>query len=200
MPLTRVCAHNAREVMHGGLDMATGSRGESWTRWMWGGAVALLLLPFVAMRFTAEVNWGALDFLVIGLMLAALCGLIELTVRRSSKGVYRWAMGLAAIGGFLVIWANLAVGIVASENNPYNLIFFGIVLAAIIAGFVVRARPGPMAKILAVTALAMPVAVAVGQMAGSDELHDTRIAEWIAVTMLAGVFALSAVLFRRAEG
>ena len=178
--------------------MATGSRRESWTKWLWVGAVGLLLVPFIAMRVTSEVNWTLGDFIFAGLMLAALCGLVQLAVRRSSKAIYRWAMALAALGGFAVIWVNLAVGIVASEDNDYNLVFFGIILATIAASAVVRIRAEAMAKILPVTAIALLVALGVGQYLGSDELHDTRIAEWIGVTVFAGMFAISAGLFRRA--
>ena len=179
--------------------MATESRRESWTRWLWVGAVALLLVPFFAMRFTSEVDWTLGDFIFAALMLAALCALVELAVRRSSKAIYRWAMALAALGGFAVIWVNLAVGIVASEDNDYNMVFLAIILATIAASAAVRIRAGAMAKILPVTGIALLVALAIGQMLGSDELHDTRIAEWVGVTVFAGMFALSALLFHRSE-
>ena len=179
--------------------MATGSKSESWTRWLWVGAAALLLLPFVAMRFTSEVDWTLGDFIFAGLMLAALCALVELAVRRSSKAVYRWAMALAALGGFAVIWVNLAVGIVASEDNGFNLVFMAIIVATVLASAAVRIRAGAMAKILPVTAVALLVALGVGQMLGSDELLDSRFAEWIGVTTFAAMFALSAILFRHAE-
>ena len=176
--------------------MATGSKRESWTRWLWVGAVALLLVPFIAMRATAEVNWSLGDFIIAALMLAALCALVELAVRRSSKANYRWAMALAALGGFAVIWVNLAVGIVANEDNAYNLVFFAIVLATIAASVAVRMRAGAMAKILPVTALALLIALGVGQAMVSDGLHG--IPEWIGVTVFAGIFGVSALLFRHA--
>ena len=179
--------------------MATEAKGGTWTRWLWAGALMLLLVPFVAMRVTSEVNWTLGDFIFAGLMLSALCGLVQLAVRRSSKATYRWAMALAALGGFAVIWVNLAVGIVASEDNTYNLIFFAIILATIAASAARRIKAGSMAKVLPVTGIALLVALGVGQMLGSDELHDTRIAEWIGVSVFAGLFALSAILFRRAE-
>lgn len=178
--------------------MATETKGENWTRWLWVGATGLLLVPFVAMRLTSEVNWGLGDFIFAGLMLAAFCGVVQLAVRCSSKAIYRWAMVLAALGGLAVIWVNLAVGIVASEDNDYNLVFLTIILAATAASVAVRIRAEAMAKIMPVTAIALLVALGVGQTLGSDELHDTRTAEWIGVTMFAGMFALSAILFRRA--
>ena len=178
--------------------MATGAKGESWTRWLWVGAVVLLLVPFIAMRVTSEVNWTLGDFIFAGLMLAALCGTVELAVRRSSKAIYRWAIALAGLGAFVVVWVNLAVGIVASEDNDYNAVFMAIILATVLASAFVRLRARAMARILPVTAVALLVALGVGQMLGSDELRDTRLAEWTGVTLFAGIFALSAMLFRDA--
>lgn len=169
-----------------------------WTKFMWAGAAALLLVPFVAMRFTSEINWGPMDFVVIGAMLAALCGIVELAVRHSANRPYRWAMALSAIGGFLVIWANLAVGIVGSEDNQFNALFFGIILVAIIASALVRLRPTAMAATMALTAAALLGALALGQMLGSDELWDTRPAEWVGVGLFAGIFLVAASLFRSA--
>ena len=178
--------------------MATKSTGEKWTRWIWVGALVLLLIPFIAMRLTSEVNWTLGDFIFAGLMLAALCGTVELAVRRSSKAIYRWAIGLAALGAFAVIWVNLAVGIVASEDNDYNSVFMAIILLTVIASALVRLRARAMARILPVTAVALLVALGIGQFLGSDELHDTRLAEWTGVTLFAGMFAVSAMLFRDA--
>ena len=179
--------------------MATESKKASWTRWLWVGAIALLSVPFIAMRFTSEMQWTLGDFIFAGLMLAALCGLVELAVRRSSKAVYRWGLGLASLGAFAVIWVNLAVGIVGSEDNDYNSIFFLIILMTIVGSAAVRIRAGAMARIMPVTAIALLVALGVGQAMGSDELHNPRLAEWVGVTVFASLFALSALLFRRAE-
>lgn len=176
--------------------MAIEARGETWTRWLWVGALVLLLVPFVAMRVTTEVNWSLGDFIFAALMLSALCGLVQLAVRRSSKATYRWAMALAALGGFAVIWVNLAVGIVASEDNPYNGVFMAIIVATAVASALVRLRPRAMARIVPVTAVSLLLALGIGQMLGSDERHDTRLAEWTGVTLFAGMFGASALLFR----
>ena len=40
----------------------------------WGGAVALLAAPFIAMRFTTEVNWTASDFVFAAVLLGVIGG------------------------------------------------------------------------------------------------------------------------------
>ncbi len=75
---------------------------------MWGGAAFLLLLPAVAMRFTAEVNWTGSDFVFAAVLLFGSAGLVELAMRASSSLAYR-AGAVAAIGtAFLTIWSNAA--------------------------------------------------------------------------------------------
>lgn len=75
---------------------------------------AILLVPLVAMQFTAEVNWSAGDFLVAGFLLSGTGLLLEWAAKKfrtlNSRSVAIAAIGLA----FLFVWAELAVGIVGS--------------------------------------------------------------------------------------
>lgn len=79
---------------------------------MWGGAAILLLAPAVAMQFTREVAWGPADFAIFAAMLVTACGAYELVVRTTSRTAYRAAAGVAIAAGFLLLWAQLAVGLV----------------------------------------------------------------------------------------
>jgi hypothetical protein len=72
---------------------------------------AALLVPFVAMQLTEEVNWSPGDFVVAGALLF-LAGLayLALAARRSSTG-YRAGVGIAIGAALVLVWAELAVGI-----------------------------------------------------------------------------------------
>lgn len=74
-------------------------------------ALSLLLIPLVAMQFTNEVDWSPLDFLVMGILLAVTSLSIEMILRFVKKTPYRIAFGLGILLLFLLIWAELAVGI-----------------------------------------------------------------------------------------
>ena len=71
----------------------------------------LLLIPFIAMQFSDEVNWSGFDFLVAGILLLGTGLACELVMRTVKKREYRLLVcGLILVALFL-IWAELAVGI-----------------------------------------------------------------------------------------
>ena len=76
--------------------------------------IGLLLIPFIAMQFTTEVDWGTMDFIIMGFLLFGTASLIEFVLRKVSSIQYRILIsGLILIALFL-IWAELAVGIFGS--------------------------------------------------------------------------------------
>jgi len=73
--------------------------------------VILLLIPFIAMQFTDEVSWTIFDFIVMGILLLSTSILCELTIRKVTKIKHRIAICIVILAAFLIIWAELAVGI-----------------------------------------------------------------------------------------
>jgi len=71
----------------------------------------LLLIPFVAMQFTEEVNWQAGDFVVAGVLLLGTGLLFELVLRNVTKTSYRLVMFMTILILLFLIWAELAVGL-----------------------------------------------------------------------------------------
>ncbi len=78
---------------------------------MWGGIVALLLLPAVSMLFTESVNWGVEDFAFAILLLGSAGLLVELAVRRLKSARARATAGVIVAGVVALIWAQAAVGV-----------------------------------------------------------------------------------------
>jgi len=74
-------------------------------------AALLLLIPFVAMQFTNEVNWTLFDFMVAFILLSGTGLVCELVLRKVKKTKYRIAICLTILAALLLIWAELAVGI-----------------------------------------------------------------------------------------
>lgn len=120
----------------------------------WIGAAALLMLPLVAMRFTDEVQWSGVDVLVMALLLAAVCAAFELGLRKAPNSTCMLATGMAVGTGFLLAWVTLAVGIIGNENEPANLMFFGVLAIGLVAVI----RSGLQPRRLAMAALVVAVA------------------------------------------
>ena len=74
----------------------------------------LLLIPFIAMQFTNEVNWSVFDFIVAGILLFGTSLAIEFVLRKVKNTKHRILIcGIILLLLFL-LWAELAVGIFGS--------------------------------------------------------------------------------------
>lgn len=71
----------------------------------------LLLIPFIAMQFTNEIQWDETDFIVMGMLLLAV-GLATEIVLRKVKGTKKRLFWIAVVLIlFILLWGELAVGI-----------------------------------------------------------------------------------------
>ena len=185
--------------MAGKAEDGGGRRGGGWRIAVWGTAACLLLLPSVAMQFTDEVNWDGTDFAVFGAMLAVACGTYELAARMTGNRAYRAAVGVAIAAAFILVWMNLAVGIIGNEDNAANLMYGGVLAIGIIGAFIARFQPQGMARALVATALAQALVALIALIAGLGSTAPTW--PWN-IVMLTGSFAalwlISAWLFRKA--
>lgn len=177
-----------------------GRRRSPWRIAPWAVAALLLVLPLVAMQFTDGVDWDETDFIVMAALLFGSCGIFEVAARMTGNTAYLAAVGVAVAGTFLLIWINLAVGIIGSEDNPANLMY-GAVLAIGIAGAAfARGRPCGMVRVLVTMALVQVLIAAITLVAGwgSEGENWPRV-----IVVLNGFFAVlwlvSAVLFGKAE-
>ena len=68
---------------------------------------ALLLIPYIAMRFTNEVNWTMGDFIVMGAMLLVTGLAIEVALRLFETTWSRIAAVAAVLFGFVMVWGTL---------------------------------------------------------------------------------------------
>ncbi len=74
-------------------------------------SVSLLSIPLIAMQFTSEVNWSLLDFLVMGMLLLSVGFGIRYVLLKNSSFQKRLVYLSLVLLAFVLIWAELAVGI-----------------------------------------------------------------------------------------
>jgi len=76
--------------------------------------LALLLIPLIGMMLTDEINWSVFDFLIMGVLLLLLgIGFNTIIIKTKNKK-NRILYSALLIFVFLLIWAELSVGIFGS--------------------------------------------------------------------------------------
>mgnify|MGYP007051660235 CR=1 FL=1 len=163
-------------------------KGSWWRVLPWVGASALLAAPAVAMRMGADVDWTAVDFIAAAVLLAVPLTVFELALRASGSLAYRAGVVVALGTAFLITWSNLAVGILGNEDEPINLIFFGVIPVAVVGACLARFRAKGLASAMAAAAAAQAATVVVALVGGHSEAAI--------ITMFAIGWLLAAGLFR----
>jgi hypothetical protein len=76
-------------------------------------AALLVLLPLLTTSAANQVNWGVFDFLFAALLIGGLGLGWEIILRTTRHRFWRAVLVLAALAAVLLIWAELAVGIIS---------------------------------------------------------------------------------------
>jgi hypothetical protein len=164
----------------------------------------ILLIPLVAMQFTTEVNWTWSDFVVAGALFFGAGLLFTLLARLGNNRPYRLAVGVAVAAGFLLVWANLAVGLVGSEHNPANLLYGSVLAVALGGAFIARFQPLGMSRAMFAAALTYVVVTAIALFIRPPAAANAEPAAnlpnvVVANAMFAALWAISGWLFQRAS-
>ena len=145
-------------------------KGNPWRLAVWGTAAGLLMIPAIAMQLGAEgVHWTAFDFVVMGTLLGSCCAAYELATRMSGNTLYRLGFAVAIVLGFLLVWINLAVGIIGDEDNLANAVFAGVLLVGAIGALLGQLRAAGMARAMVATGIAQLLAGGYALVLGSME-------------------------------
>ena len=76
--------------------------------------LALLLIPLIAMHYSAEVHWTLIDFAIMGVLLLVAGMSTQRVVKRVKSFPRRATYIILILLLFLLVWAELAVGIFGS--------------------------------------------------------------------------------------
>jgi hypothetical protein len=163
----------------------------------------VLLIPFVASLFTAEMQWDETDYIVIGVLVFATAMAYEIVARRSRNTLYRVAVAIAVIAGLLLYWANLAVGLIGNEDNPANLLFFLVPWVGVIGSAIVRFKARGMARAMLAVIIAQLSVPLVAFLIWQPPVGTTQefggVLQVIVVTAFFALpWAVAALLFRQA--
>lgn len=161
--------------------------------------VLLLSVPFIASYFTDEVVWSASDYIVAGILLFGTGLTYKLIADKTAGTAYKAAVGIALFTGLFLIWSNLAVGIIGSEDNTFNLIYFGIPLIGIIGAIIVRFKAEGLAKTMFTLCFAHMLVTVIALITGMHQVPDSSVMKVLIVNaFFIFLFGVSALLFRYA--
>ena len=161
---------------------------------------AVLAVPLLLMVFrigvpdpgsgTDGLDWGPLDFAIVGVLVLASGLLFEYASTRAASPAHRAAVGIAVLAGLGLIWVNLAVGMMDVENG--NLMYILVLFVALVGASVGRFEPQHASIAMFATAAVHTVVAIIGIVAN---LGPTLPADafWVAGWVTSGL------LFRQAS-
>ena len=76
--------------------------------------LSLLLIPLFGNIFSNQVNWSLFDFIIMGLLLGMLGIIIHYIMEKVRNKTFRIVPIIFVLIIFLMIWAELAVGVFGS--------------------------------------------------------------------------------------
>ena len=169
-------------------------------RVVWGIVGVLIVMLPVAMQFTDEVQWN--EAVAYGIILLIVGGFFELWQWLKTRELtYRIAFGVGLAGLLLLGWVSGAVGIIGSENQPVNLMYWAVPAVLLVGSLISRFKPRGMAYTLFATAV-VQVLIPIVALTISQQVSWGN-AGVVGVFVFNSIFALlflgSALLFRRAS-
>jgi hypothetical protein len=161
---------------------------------------AVLAVPALAMALNLQVpdpgsgsggvNWGPMDFAIIGVLVLGAGLLYEYASTRAGAVAHKAAVALAVAAGLLIVWINLAVGMMDVENG--NLLYVLVLLVGVVGAAIGRFEPREASIAMFATAGAHAVVAAIALVGG---LGPTLPAD----AFFIGAWLASGVLFRQAS-
>jgi hypothetical protein len=153
----------------------------------------ILLIPLLG-----APAWSLADFVVAGALIFGTGLTYVLVARQAGNMAYRAAVGVALATALLLVWINLAVGVIGTEDNPANLMYVGVLAVGIAGAIISRFRPPGMARALLAMALAQALVAAIAVTFGlGSQWHG--LAQILGVSgLFVALFVGSALLFRYA--
>jgi hypothetical protein len=111
---------------------------------------------------------------------------------------YRSAIGLALTAAFLLVWLSLGVGIIGTDGDRANVMYFGVLAVGATGAIIARLRPRGMAYALFATAFTQAFIAAVALIARLGLPYSPPAEIVLLNGFFIAMFTGSAWLFRRA--
>ncbi len=138
------------------------------------------------------------DFAIAGALLFGTGLTYELVARTRGTIAYRAAAGIACAAALLLVWMNLAMGLIGSEDHPANLMYAGVLAALLIGVTIARFEPRAMARALVGTALAQALVPMIAMIIWGLPVSSSVVEVFGLTAFFVALWVASALLFRHA--
>jgi hypothetical protein len=162
------------------------------------GGVALATAFILLVPLLAGWAWDLADFVVAGALIFGTGLTFVLAARKAGNIAYRFAVGVALAAALLLVWINLAVGVIGTEDDLANSMYVGVLAVGIIGAIIARFRPPGMARALSATALAQALVAVIALIFGFGSSLSPPVEILALNGFFVALFVGSALLFRYA--
>ena len=160
--------------------------------------IIILLLPLIGKQFSTEVAWTFFDFVAMGALIFGSGLVFEFLRSRGGSLAYTAGAAIAVATLLTLIWVNLAVGIIGSEDNPANAFYLAVPLIGIVGATLAKLKPRGMARTLITMAAAQLLVPIVAFIVWRPDFDPGVIAVFGLNAVFAVLFVVAGVLFQQA--
>ena len=156
-----------------------------------------VVLIFTADFFGSEITWGAEDYFVAWLLFLGAAGIYKQLAVSGSDLYHRLGVGLSAFTVLALVWVNLAVGMIGSEDDPANRLYYFLALGALFSIFAAGRRPAWLARVMFVAALCQLLVPWIAFLLWPAPAHQAVVRILLFNLLFAVSWLLAAFLFKR---
>jgi hypothetical protein len=160
--------------------------------------VALVTALILLLPLLGQWAWDLADFVFAGALIFGTGLTYQLVARQGGTMAYRLAVGVALAAAFILVWMNLAVGLIGSEDNPANLMYGGVLAIGFLGAIIAELRPQGMARVLFAMALAQAVVPVIALIIWKPQVTSGVLRVLGVNAFFVVLFVGSALLFRSA--
>lgn len=168
---------------------------------IWAIITTLIIIIILTKQFISKIEWNeTIAYILIILTIGAIYELWQLL--KIHNRTYRIALSVGIFGAFLILRVNGAVGIIGSEDNPANLMYWVVLLIMLIGSLISRFKEHWMSLTFfsaAIVQILIPIFALFIWPATVSWGEAGIMGVFIFNSVFAGIFIISALFFQHAR-
>jgi hypothetical protein len=160
----------------------------------------ILLIPLCGNLYVRGWQWSPFDFVAAFVVLFGAGIMFEWVASKGVTSAYRVAVGVACATGLVLLWINMAVGLIGSDDNPANLMYLAILALAFSGAYLAGFEPRRISRALLTTAVAQALVPVFALVLNPNDFSPGVAKVFCLNSFFVAMWVVSAMLFRHAAG